>query len=216
MPYLNSSRSYIKKKPLEVGIEDSLVKGCFKTSLNDNFLSWLRISSMPLKTFPPVTRFPLQINALDRKRLEDSYMDLRDNYKRLKISRGLHLYHSKKKTVSIQNYDAVQAAKGDIAARVRAIVEREASIRAEAYEILEIVTDVFAKLEDAGDELSLGVEEYEKGRRTMQGGRSLANLIKAVYNFVRNWLSIKTQIKAITEKQDSIKDKLESGDGRVN
>ena len=171
---------------------------------------------MPLKTFPPVTRFPLQINALDRKRLEDSYMDLRDNYKRLKISRGLHLYHSKKKTVSIQNYDAVQEAKGDIAARVRAIVEREASIRAEAYEILEIVTDVFAKLEDAGDELSLGVEEYEKGRRTMQGGRSLANLIKAVYNFVRNWLSIKTQIKAITEKQDSIKDKLESGDGRVN
>ena len=54
--------------------------------------------------------------------------------------------------------------------KLRAIAEREATVRAEAYEMLDIVTGVIGELEDAGDELVAEYQAYQKGRKTYQGG----------------------------------------------
>ena len=49
--------------------------------------------------------------------------------------------------------DQNRAAMQELETRLRAIAEREASVRKEAYEMLEIVTNVVGELEDAGDDL---------------------------------------------------------------
>ena len=48
--------------------------------------------------------------------------------------------------------------------KLRAIAEKEASVRAEAYEMLEIVTNVIGELEDAGDDLVMESKDQPAGR----------------------------------------------------
>ena len=97
--------------------------------------------------------------------------------------------------------------------RLRAIAEREASIRVDAYEMLEIVTNVIGDLEDAGDNLVSEFEAYENGKKTYQGGSFIGRLIKAVIKFINSWRSSKNKLEQILEKQDSIKKQLELKDG---
>jgi len=76
------------------------------------------------------------------------------------------LSRGKYRSSSIKN----RAAMDVLEERLRSIATREASVRAEAYEMLEIVTNVIGELEDAGDDLVTEFKAYQEGKKTFQGG----------------------------------------------
>ena len=147
--------------------------------------------------------FPIDPVDLERTDLDRIYSELRSSYKSVMISRGV--YRSK----ASQNREAMQV----LEQKIRAIAEREASVRQEAYEMLEIVTTVVGQLEDAGDELVNEFGAYQLGRRSYSGGAFIGRLIKAVTSFIRRWTQTKQQLTAIFEKQNSVRMKLEGTDG---
>jgi hypothetical protein len=99
-------------------------------------------------------------------------------------------------------------------AKLREIANREAAVRHEAYEMLEIVTKVVGELEDAGDDLVNEFGLYQKGRRTMQGASFIGRLIQAVIRFVGRWTTTKQNLQVIVEKQQAIQTALnEQSDG---
>ena len=57
--------------------------------------------------------------------------------------------------------------------------------------ILNKYRDVFASLEKVGDEMVVGIEEYQKGRRSFQGARQIQRLLAACYAFMRAWKEAK-------------------------
>ena len=156
-----------------------------------------------MTSLPSTRVFPQDPCPLERQALEAFYLDLRSSYRGLMISRGKHRGQSQK------NREAMAV----LEQRLRGIAEREASMRAEVYEMLEIVTNVVGNLEDAGDDLVNEFDAYQKGRRTIQGGSFLGNLIKAIATFIRRWIGAKDQFNTILEKQESLKIHLEAGDG---
>ena len=153
---------------------------------------------------PPTGHFPARPQELERDILDETYSELRVAYRGLMVSRGL--FRSK----ADQNRTAVL----ELEARLRSIAEREASVRKEAYELLEIVTNVVGELEDAGDDLVNEFGLYQKGRRTYQGGGFIGRLIKAVATFIRRWTGTKQQLAAIVEKQQAVQLSLEGTDGQ--
>jgi len=128
---------------------------------------------------------------------------VRGNYKSLMLSRG------KYRSSSIKN----RAAMDVLEERLRSIATREASVRAEAYEMLEIVTNVIGELEDAGDDLVTEFKAYQEGKKTFQGGSFIGRLIKAVIRFITRWTRSKEELQKLIDKQESMKKQLESGDG---
>ena len=98
--------------------------------------------------------------------------------------------------------------------KLRSIAEREATVRTDAYEMLEIVTNVITELEDAGDDLVNEFELYQKGRTTYQSGSFISRLIKEVTRFISRWTGSKQQLEQIKVKQASIKNTLEAADGQ--
>ena len=140
---------------------------------------------------------------MDREELNSTYSTLRSSYKSVMISRGV--FRSK----ADQNRTAMQ----ELETRLRAIAEREASVRKEAYEMLEIVTNVVGELEDAGDDLVNEFGLYQKGKSTYQGGRFIGRLVGAVIRFIRRWTGTKQQLAAIVEKQQAVQLSLEGTDG---
>ena len=167
-------------------------------------------------TIPSTTAFPSKVRDLDRSALEAAYFDIRGNYKSLMLSRG------KYRSSSVKN----RAAMDVLEERLRTIAEREASVRAEAYEMLDIVTDVIGELEDAGDDLVNEFEAYQKGKKTYQGGSFLRRLIRAVIQFINRWTSSKDQLQKLIDKKESmqkivsnknpIQKQLELSDGKDN
>ena len=153
---------------------------------------------------PPTGHFPARPQELERDILDETYSELRVAYRGLMVSRGL--FRSK----ADQNRTAML----ELEARLRSIAEREASVRKEAYELLEIVTNVVGELEDAGDDLVNEFGLYQKGRRTYQGGGFIGRLIKAVATFIRRWTGTKQQLAAIVEKQQAVQLSLEGTDGQ--
>ena len=153
---------------------------------------------------PPTGHFPARPQELERDILNEVYSELRVAYRGLMVSRGL--FRSK----ADQNRTAML----ELEARLRSIAEREASVRKEAYELLEIVTNVVGELEDAGDDLVNEFGLYQKGRRTYQGGSFIGRLIKAVATFIRRWTGTKQQLAAIVEKQQAVQLSLEGTDGQ--
>ena len=153
---------------------------------------------------PPTGHFPARPQELERDILDEVYSELRVAYRGLMVSRGL--FRSK----ADQNRTAML----ELEARLRSIAEREASVRKEAYELLEIVTNVVGELEDAGDDLVNEFGLYQKGRRTYQGGSFIGRLIKAVATFIRRWTGTKQQLAAIVEKQQAVQLSLEGTDGQ--
>ena len=154
--------------------------------------------------YPPTGHFPPSPQELDRDILNEAYSELRIAYRGLMVSRGV--FRSK----ADQNRTAML----ELEKRLRAIAEREASVRQEAYELLEIVTNVVGELEDAGDDLVNEFGLYQKGKRTYQGGSFIGRLIKAVTTFIRRWTSTKQQLAAIVEKQQAVQLSLEGTDGQ--
>ena len=154
--------------------------------------------------YPPTGHFPTHPQDLERETLDEAYNELRVAYRGLMVSRGL--FRSK----ADQNRAAMQ----ELETKLRAIAEREASVRQEAYEMLEIVTNVVGELEDAGDDLVNEFGLYQKGRSTYQGGSFIGRLIKAVATFIRRWTGTKQQLAVIVEQQQAVQRSLEATDGR--
>ena len=153
--------------------------------------------------YPPTGHFPASPEELERDTLDEAYSELRVAYRGLMVSRGL--FRSK----ADQNRAAMQ----ELEKRLRSIAEREASVRQEAYELLEIVTNVVGELEDAGDDLVNEFGLYQKGKGTYQGGTFIGRLIKALATFIRRWTGTKQQLAAIVEKQRDVQLTLEGTDG---
>ena len=154
--------------------------------------------------YPPTGHFPSSPQELEREELNNAYSELRVAYRGLMVSRGV--FRSKA--------DQNRVAMHELEQRLRSIAEREASVRQEAYAMLEIVTNVVGELEDAGDDLVNEFGLYQKGKSTYQGGRFIGRLVGAVIRFIRRWTSTKQQLSAIVERQQAVQLSLEGTDGQ--
>ena len=154
--------------------------------------------------YPPTGHFPTSPQELEREELNHAYSELRVAYRGLMVSRGV--FRSKA--------DQNRVAMHELEQRLRSIAEREASVRQEAYAMLEIVTNVVGELEDAGDDLVNEFGLYQKGKSTYQGGRFIGRLVGAVIRFIRRWTSTKQQLSAIVERQQAVQLSLEGTDGQ--
>ena len=155
---------------------------------------------MAALALPPTSAYPSDPTALERERLDGLYLELRGNYKSLMISRGIHRSRAQKQGGQLQ----------ELGVRLRALALREASVKAEAYAMLEIVTDVVEHLEDAGDEVSTAFGAYQLGRRAYNGGGSIARLIQAVISFLNRWHTGKERFEQLSARQQSLRSSLES------
>jgi recombinational DNA repair ATPase RecF len=161
------------------------------------------ITAGPLADLPSTTTFPPDPTALERESLDAVYLSLRSSYRSLMVSRGVHRSQAQRS----------RSAMSALEERLRRMAEREASVRAEAYEMLEIVTGVIGDLEDAGDDLVNEFAAYQKGRRSYAGGSFIGRLIQAVIRFINRWRASKDKLDVLLEKQASMQQKLESADG---
>ena len=154
---------------------------------------------MPPLALPPTTAYPSDPTALERERLDALYLELRSNYKSLMISRGIHRSRSEKQGVQLR----------ELSQRLRALAAREASVKAEAYAMLEIVTDVVEHLEDAGDEMGTAFGAYQLGRRSYNGGGSIGRLVQAVISFLNRWRTGKERFDQLSARQKALRASLE-------
>jgi hypothetical protein len=157
---------------------------------------------MPPLALPPTTAYPSDPKALERERLDALYLELRGNYKSLMISRGIHRSRSEKQGGQLQ----------ELGQRLRALAAREASVKAEAYAMLEIVTDVVEHLEDAGDEMNTAFGAYQLGRRSYNGGGSIGRLVQAVINFLNRWRTGKERFEQLSARQEALRASLEGNE----
>jgi hypothetical protein len=157
---------------------------------------------MPPLALPPTTAYPSDPKALERERLDALYLELRGNYKSLMISRGIHRSRSEKQGGQLQ----------ELGQRLRALAAREASVKAEAYAMLEIVTDVVEHLEDAGDEMGTAFGAYQLGRRSYNGGGSIGRLVQAVINFLNRWRTGKERFEQLSARQEALRASLEGNE----
>jgi hypothetical protein len=154
---------------------------------------------MPPLALPPTSAYPSDPKSLERERLDALYLELRGNYKSLMISRGIHRSRSEKQGGQML----------ELSQRLRALATREASVKAEAYAMLEIVTDVVEHLEDAGDEMGNAFGAYQLGRRSYSGGGNIARLIQAVINFLNRWRTSKARFEQLSARQEALRASLE-------
>ncbi|AII49680.1 hypothetical protein KR52_11080 [Synechococcus sp. KORDI-52] len=157
-------------------------------------------------SFPPTGRFPAEPTSLEREELDAVYLELRKSYRGLMVSRGQYRGRADRNRAAMQQLEA----------KLREIAAREASVRQEAYEMLEIVTNVVGELEDAGDDLVNEFGAYQMGRRSMQGAGFIGRLIKAVIRFINRWTSTKQQLQVIVDKQQTIQAQLDERTNGTN
>lgn len=157
---------------------------------------------MPPLALPPTTAYPSDPTALERERLDALYLELRSNYKSLMISRGIHRSRSEKQGGQLR----------ELSQRLRAMATREASVKAEAYAMLEIVTDVVEHLEDAGDEMGTAFGAYQLGRRSYNGGGSIGRLVQAVITFLNRWRTGKERFEQLSARQEALRASLEGNE----
>jgi hypothetical protein len=157
---------------------------------------------MPPLALPPTTAYPSDPTALERERLDALYLELRGNYKSLMISRGILRSRSEKQGGQLL----------ELSQRLRALATREASVKAEAYAMLEIVTDVVEHLEDAGDEMGTAFGAYQLGRRSYNGGGSIGRLVQAVISFLNRWRTGKERFEQLSARQEALRASLEGNE----
>jgi hypothetical protein len=157
---------------------------------------------MPPLALPPTTAYPSDPTALERERLDALYLELRGNYKSLMISRGILRSRSEKQGGQLL----------ELSQRLRALATREASVKAEAYAMLEIVTDVVEHLEDAGDEMGTAFGAYQLGRRSYNGGGSIGRLVQAVISFLNRWRTGKERFEQLSARQEALRASLDGNE----
>ena len=157
-------------------------------------------------SLPPTGQFPAEPSQLEREELDAVYLELRRSYRGLMVSRGQFRGRAERNHAAMQQLET----------RLREIAGREASVRKEAYEMLEIVTNVIGELEDAGDNLVNEFGAYQMGRRSMQGAGFISRLIKSVIRFINRWTSTKQQLEVMVEKQQTMQAALQEGPDGTN
>ena len=120
--------------------------------------------------YPPTGAFPADPFSLERNELEERYLHLRQSYRGLKVSRGLFRGEADRSRVAMHQLES----------KLRAIAEREASISQEAYQILEIVTEVIGELEDAGDNVVNEFGAYQRSCRSIHGAGFIGRLVSSI------------------------------------
>jgi hypothetical protein len=146
---------------------------------------------------PSTTDFPPDPSLLSREDLDSTYIELRGCYSSLMRSRGQH------RTLATKaRSEAVQRKQ-----RLMDLARREASVRKDVYEMLEIVTALAGDIEDAGDDLVNEFGRYQLGRKSFQGGSYLGGLIQAVIRFIGRWTRTKDRVTELDQKRQAFLDK---------
>ena len=151
----------------------------------------------PMVFLPPTSDFPPDPVLLSREDLNSTYLELRNCYKSSIRSRGQHR--------SLANKARDETAQ--LKQRLLDLAAREASVRKDVYEMLEIVTALAGDIEDAGDDLVNEFGRYKLGRRTYQGGSFLGGLVQAVIRFINRWTHTKEKVVQLDQKRQEFIEK---------
>ncbi len=146
---------------------------------------------------PPTSDFPPDPVLLSREDLNSTYIELRNYYKSSIRSRGQHR--------SLANKAREETAQ--LKQRLLDLAAREATVRKDVYEMLEIVTALAGDIEDAGDDLVNEFGRYKLGRRTYQGGSFLGGLVQAVIRFINRWTRTKEKVVELDQKRQEFIEK---------
>ena len=146
---------------------------------------------------PPTTDFPPDPEPLSREDLNSVYLELRNCYKSSMRSRGQH------RSQAIKAREETTQLKQ----RLLDLAAREASVRTDIYQMLEIVTAIAGDLEDSGDDLVKEFGHYKLGRKTYQGGFSLGGLVQAVIRFINRWSQTKERVVQLDQKRQEFIEK---------
>lgn len=96
---------------------------------------------------------------------------------------------------------------------LKLLLEREAALRAEAYRVVDIVTDIIGKMEETGDDLVEELKHYQMGRRGYDGSRSLKGLIRAVIRFSNFWNRTRSEVDNLISQNKGIEQRLQESHG---
>lgn len=146
---------------------------------------------------PPTSDFPPDPKALSREDLNSAYLELRNCYKSSMRSRGQHRSLATK----------AREETAQLKQRLLDLAAREASVRTDIYQMLEIVTAIAGDLEDAGDDLVNEFGRYKLGRKTYQGGSFLGGLVQAVIRFINRWTHTKERVVQLDQKRQEFIEK---------
>jgi hypothetical protein len=146
---------------------------------------------------PPTTNFPPNSEALSREDLNGVYLELRNCYKSLMISRG----QFRSRAGKARNETAM------LKQNLLDLASREASVRTDIYQMLEIVTAIAGDLEDAGDDLVNEFARYKMGCKTYQGGSFIRGLVQAVIRFINRWSQTKERVVQLDQKRQEFIEK---------
>ena len=146
---------------------------------------------------PPTTDFPPDPEPLSREDLNSVYLELRNCYKSSMRSRGQHRSLATK----------AREETAQLKQRLLDLAAREASVRTDIYQMLEIVTAIAGDLEDAGDDLVNEFGRYKLGRKTYQGGSFLGGLVQAVIRFINRWTQTKERVVQLDQKRQELIEK---------
>ena len=146
---------------------------------------------------PPTSDFPPDPVPLSRDELNSVYLELRNCYKSSMRSRGQHRSQATK----------AREETAQLKQRLLDLAAREASVRTDIYQMLEIVTAIAGDLEDSGDDLVKEFGHYKLGRKTYQGGFSLGGLVQAVIRFINRWSQTKERVVQLDQKRQEFIEK---------
>ena len=146
---------------------------------------------------PPTSDFPPDPVPLSRDDLNSVYLELRNCYKSSMRSRGQHRSQATK----------AREETAQLKQRLLDLAAREASVRTDIYQMLEIVTAIAGDLEDSGDDLVKEFGHYKLGRKTYQGGFSLGGLVQAVIRFINRWSQTKERVVQLDQKRQEFIEK---------
>lgn len=144
-----------------------------------------------LVALPPTSDFPPDPVPLSRDDLNSVYLELRNCYKSSMRSRGQHRSQATK----------AREETAQLKQRLLDLAAREASVRTDIYQMLEIVTAIAGDLEDSGEDLVKEFGHYKLGRKTFQGGVSLGGLVQAVIRFINRWTQTKERVVKLDQKR---------------
>jgi hypothetical protein len=146
---------------------------------------------------PPTSDFPPDPVPLSRDELNSVYLELRNCYKSSMRSRGQHRSQATK----------AREETAQLKLRLLDLAAREASVRTDIYQMLEIVTAIAGDLEDSGEDLVKEFGHYKLGRKTYQGGFSLGGLVQAVVRFINRWTQTKERVVQLDQKRQEFIEK---------
>ena len=146
---------------------------------------------------PPTSDFPPDPVPLSRDALNSVYLELRNCYKSSMRSRGQHRSQATK----------AREETAQLKLRLLELAAREASVRTDIYQMLEIVTAIAGDLEDCGEDLVKEFGHYKLGRKTFQGGFSLGGLVQAVIRFINRWTQTKERVVQLDQRRQEFIEK---------